>query len=276
MAKLEVEKLKSSIVAMGEMCEYIVASAMTSLVDRDAAMAKTTQKYDDEIDEMELNIDRQCRHLILSGKLDQQHTNFVLSAHKINNDLERIGDNAVHIAGHVLFLVGENSVLPDVIDLLPLLEEVNEMISSSVTALLEGDTELAWKIVDAQLVVHEDLRRIFHELIMIMRKHTQTIERASHILFIAQALQRIADLAVNIAEEVVFNVEGKIVRHHLGEYHPAPSEKLPAEEIARSEQELLKIAPVIAAKRPPNKRQQPHNERWQLIKNRAQEMPKPK
>ena len=184
MPKLELEKLKSSIVAMGEMCEFIVANAMTSLIDRDVELATKTKEYDDQIDEMELNIDRQCRNLLLCGKLDKENTNFVLSTHKINNDLERIGDNAVHISEHVHYLVREKSILTDIIDFLPMFEQVGEMIGEGVNALLEGDTKLAWKIVDEQLIVHDNMRAIFAEIVEIMKHNPATIERSCHILFI--------------------------------------------------------------------------------------------
>ena len=285
MPNLELEKLKSSIIAMGEMCEYITANAMTSLIDRDDSLANKTQEYDDQIDEMELNIDRQCRNLLLSGKLDSANTNFVLSTHKINHDLERIGDNAVHISSHVHYLVREKSILTDIIDFLPMFEQVGEMIGEGVNALLESDTRLAWKIIDEQLIVHDNMRAIFSELIEIMKRNPAAIERSCHILFIAQALQRIADLAVNIGEEVIFTAEGKIVRHHLGEYRP-PATPLSLYDIAEAEKQIIAAAPEIydelmhaapAEKVPiiPNEAaKKAAGARWKLIKERAAKIKK--
>jgi len=279
MPKLELEKLRNSIIAMGEMCEYIVANAMTSLIDRDVTLATKTQEYDQQIDEMELNIDHQCRNLLLGGKLDSSNTNFVLSTHKINNDLERIGDNAVHISEHVHYLVREKSILTDVIDFLPMFEQVGEMIGEGVNALLKNDTVLAWKIVDEQLIVHDAMRAIFAELVEMMQQNPAAIERSCHILFIAQALQRIADLAVNIGEEVIFTAEGKIIRHHLGEYRP-PVTPFDTQAISAAEKKILHDAPEIfedlnkTAKRPvpifaTPAAKKAADQRWKLIKERA-------
>ena len=284
MPKLELEKLKSSIVAMGEMCEFIVANAMTSLIDRDVSLAVKTEDYDKEIDEMELNIDRQCSNLLLSGKLDRAATDFVLSTHKINSDLERIGDNAVHISSHVHYLVREKSILTDIIDFLPMFEQVGEMIGEGINALLEKDTKLAWKIVDEQLIVHDNMRGIFNELIEIMRRNPDAIERSCHILFIAQALQRIADLAVNIGEEVIFTAEGKIIRHHIGEFRNPPAmPSAAAAAMADMEKEIIGDAANIQRKLASapdgnagkitvlvsKAERKAANDRWQQVKERA-------
>jgi phosphate transport system protein len=234
-------RLKTSIIAMSEMCEYSVTTAMTGLLDNNAEIVAGVKEYDDEIDEMELEIDRQCRELLLGDRLDPTAVNFVLSAHKTNNDLERIGDNAVQIAEHVLYLVHEKSILNRLVNFPLLLEQVGEIIRESVTALVDGDVKLAWKIADEQAITHDFMRKILHEISEAVRRRPETVERAMHILFIAQALKRIADLAVNIAEEVIFIAENKTIRHHLAAFHPSPS-ALDRERIAAIEAALVPIA----------------------------------
>ncbi len=243
MPKLALEKLKSSLVAMGEMCEYAVSTAMMSLLDRDRDLACYVIDYDKEIDEIELSIDRQCQTLLLSGKLERNEAKFVITASKINNDLERIGDQAAHICEHVLFLVQEKSILAQVVDFMPMIEQVCEMTRESINALLESDTTLAWKIIDERRIVQDEMRMIFQQLTEIMRKNERNVERACHILFIAQSLHRVADQASNIAEDVIFTTEGKVVRHHLDEYHPIPilgSSEFGEAEMAQAEKEAIK------------------------------------
>lgn len=246
MPKLALEKLKSSLVAMGEMCEYAVSTAMMSLLDRDKDLACYVIDYDKEIDEIELSIDRQCQTLLLSNKLERSEAKFVITASKINNDLERIGDQAAHICEHVLFLVQEKSILAKVVDFMPMIEQVCEMTRESINALLESDTTLAWKIIDERKIVQDEIRLIFQQLTDLMKKDPRNIERACHILFIAQSLHRVCDQATNIAEDVIFTAEGKVVRHHLDEYHPIPvmsSSDLNKDDLEEAEKEAVKNRP---------------------------------
>ncbi len=218
--RLAIQKLKSDIVAMGEMSEYALMTAIMSLLDRDTDLACFVLDYDREIDEMELKIDRACSDLLHTNNLTHDEVGFVMAASKINNDIERIGDLACEICQHVLFLVRERSVLAQVVDFNTLVEQAGEMIRESINALMESDTRLAWKIIDERLCVDEEMLLVFRELMDMMRTDQRTVERCCHILFIVKSLRRVADLAANIAEEVVLVSEGVVIRHHIREFHP--------------------------------------------------------
>lgn len=220
MPGLALNRMKSDLVAMGEMCEYALSTAIMSLIERDEDLALHIVEYDQDIDEMELKVDRECCTLLQSGKLIPEDIRFVMAASKINNDLERIGDQAAHICEHVLFLVREKSILAQIVDFVAMLEQVSEMIRESINALLERDAKLAWKIIDERKIVQEETVLVFHELTEIMKQDPRTIIRCCHILFIVQSLHRVADQAANIAEEVIFTEEGVVIRHHLSEFHP--------------------------------------------------------
>lgn len=241
MPGLALNRMKSDLVAMGEMCEYALSTAVMSLIERDEDLACHVIDYDRDIDEMELKVDQECCNLLQSGKLLPEDIRFVMAASKINNDLERIGDQAAHICEHVLFLVREKSILAQVVDFVAMLEQVSEMIRESINALLERDVKLAWKIIDERKIVQEETVLIFHELTDIMKQDPRTIVRCCHILFIVQSLHRVADQASNIAEEVIFTEEGVVVRHHLSEFHPVdPVFSLPDEtESTRAETRIL-------------------------------------
>ncbi len=248
MPQLELNKLKSNLVAMGEMCEYAISTAIMSLLDRDKELACYVIEYDREIDEMELCIDRHCLTMINSGKLSKSESRFVMSAAKINNDLERIGDQATHICEHVLFLIVEKSILAQVVDFIPMVDQACEMTRESINALLESDSTLAWKIIDERQIVKSEMTLIFRQLVEIMGAEPRNVERCCHILFIAQSLMRIADQAANIAEEVIYATEGNIVKHHLDQYHPitiSQAANLSEEEFEEAERSSIESAPKI-------------------------------
>lgn len=248
MPQLELNKLKSNLVAMGEMCEYAISTAMMSLLDRDKELACYVIEYDRDIDEMELSIDRHCLTMINSGKLSKSESRFVMSAAKINNDLERIGDQATHICEHVLYLIVEKSILAQVVDFIPMVDQVCEMTRESINALLESDSTLAWKIIDERQIVKSEMTLIFRQLVEIMSSEPRNTERCCHIMFIAQSLMRIADQAANIAEEVIYSTEGNLVKHHLDQYHPitiSASMDFSEEESEEAERSSIASAPRI-------------------------------
>jgi len=178
---MALEKLRRDIIAMGDMCENAIASAVMALVDRDANLALYVVNYDSEIDEMELAVDRDCIDLMQGGMLSGPDLRFVSAAAKINNDLERVGDLAAGICEHVLFLVRERSILPQIIDFNDMLEQVSLMVRESVQSMVEGDAELAWKIIDERPIVDDESRVIFRELLDIMRRDNRAIERCCKI-----------------------------------------------------------------------------------------------
>lgn len=218
--RLVLEKLRKDVETMGEMCEFAVASAVMALVDHDADLAFYILDYDREIDEMELAVDQDCIGLMREGRLSEEDLRFVASASRINSDLERVGDLAVDICEHVLFLVREKSVLPDLIDFNDMLDQVNGMMRESVESMLNGDTTLAWKIIDERVIVDEEGQVIFSEILDVMKRDSRAIERCCHVLSIMKSLHRVADQASNIAEEVIYRTDGVVVRHNIRELHP--------------------------------------------------------
>jgi phosphate transport system protein len=241
-----VEKLKRDLIIMGEMCENATSTAIMALIDRDEEMAQSAIEYDQEIDEMELAVDSDCLRLLEGGRLEGRTLRFVVAAMKMSRELERVGDNAVEICQHVLFLVKQRSVLPEIIDFAALVEQTSQMVREAVRALVEEDAELAWKIMDERGIVHDEMTLIFRELLAVMHDAPLTIERCCHILAAARSLVRMADLAMNLAEEVIYLVEGRDVRHHVREYRPVTEHEVlhpvaaSPEEHAREEEVVVK------------------------------------
>ncbi len=217
--KAAINKLKRDLIIMAEMCENALSSAVMALIDRNEELAGTMIDYDNEIDEMELAVDRDCLRLLSEGGLGGKDLRFVATSMKISSDLERIGDYSVEICEHVLFLVRQRTLLSEIIDFSSLVEQSGQIMRESIRALVENDHKLAWKIIDEHLVIHDEMHLVLKEVLEIMYENPGTIERCVHILAVCKSLERVGDLATNIAEEVIYLVEGKNIRHHIKELH---------------------------------------------------------
>jgi phosphate transport system protein len=249
-----VEKLKRDLIAMGEMCENAMSSSVMALIDRDEDLADQTIEYDKEIDEIELAVGNDCVRLLKEGRLTERHLRFVTVAMKLSRELERIGDHAVEVCEHVLFLVRQRTVLPQIVDFGELVEQIGQMMREGIRAIIEEDVDLAWKMIDEHLVVHDEMQKIFSEVLAVMHADHRTIERCCHILAVARALERVGDLATNLAEEVIYLVEGRDIRHHIREHHPVTPHLVPVaespEEEERREAEVVERHTRRRRKRP--------------------------
>ncbi|MCX7934116.1 MAG: phosphate signaling complex protein PhoU, partial [Planctomycetota bacterium] len=212
MPKRALEDLRRALVAQGELCEDALATAVMALVECDADLAVQVAARDCEIDEAEMAIDRRCRRLLQRGGLDAHSLRLAVAASKISNDLERIGDLAVQICQHALFLVRARSALAQLMELPALVEMVGQMIRDSISAVLDNDVELAWRIIGQRDMVEDETQVTFRQIVAVLQRHPAMSERCGHLLLIMQNFRNIAELAVNIAEEVIFLEKGKVVR----------------------------------------------------------------
>ncbi len=252
MPKRMLEDLRRSLVAQGELCEDALTTAVMAMVECDADLAVQVATRDCEIDEAEMDIDRKCRRLLQHGGLDAHSLRLAVATSKISNDLERIGDLAVHICQQALFLVRERSTLAQIMELPALVEMVGQMIRDSIGAVLDNDVDLAWRIIAQRDVVEDETQVTFRQIVSVLRCHPEMSERCCHLLLIMQNFRNIAELAVNIAEEVIFLEKGKVVRHRLRDYRPlsapaaAPGEKCRRQHL---EKEILRTRQGRAAAR---------------------------
>ena len=240
------EKLKRDLIAMAEMCENSFDTALMALVENDSSMANQVVSYDRDLDNMELAVDRDCMRLLSDPALDASGRRFAAVAMKINNDLERIGDEAVELANRALFLAQEQAIIHQVIDFASLVEQAEQMTSESVRALVENDATLAWKVVEERDVVQEEMRTIVGEIVGVMQESPATVERAVHVLAAARSLEKAATYAAHIAEEVVFLIEGKAVQAKPRNYRPLDKHLL---RIAASAEEKSKQETAILERR---------------------------
>jgi phosphate transport system protein len=209
----ELETLKSHLVAMSGIAEENVRMAVEALIDRNLEMAQEVVIRDDKLDELELTVDDLAINLLALQQPMAKDLRFITAAMKIGNDLERVGDHAVNIAEELDFLM-KAAPFP----LLPELEEMariaTEMLSDALNAFVLGDSGLARQVVQRDDRVDELHENNFRILLTHMMEDPRKITAGMDLFLVSGNIERIADLATNIAEEVVFFVEGRTIKHH--------------------------------------------------------------
>ena len=209
---LELKELKEKLRFQGTLVENAIKNAIKALTERRSELAEKVIEDDDIVNSKEVEIDEFCLKLLALRQPAARDLRFITTAIKINYDLERIGDMAVNICERVLELNQEPQLKP-YIDLPMMSDVAQNMVKEALEAFLKEDVELALKVTRDDEKVDQFLDQIFRELLTYMMQDPRTITRAARVLFISKYLERMADHAVNIAELVLFMVEGRIIRH---------------------------------------------------------------
>jgi len=209
------DRIKQSLLRMGGLAEEMIAEAQKALVERDAARAEQVIKTDKEVDLLEMEIDEMCHTALARHQPTAVDLRFLVAAMKIDNDLERIGDSAVNIAEAALVLNTEPPLKP-YIDLPRLSELTQKMVRESLDAFVQRNVQLALDICSRDDQVDGLYKQLFRELLTYMIADPKTVNRALHLLLIPRNLERIADHATNVAEDVIYYVEGRDIRHGTG------------------------------------------------------------
>ncbi|MGC2424913.1 MAG: phosphate signaling complex protein PhoU [Nitrospirota bacterium] len=208
----ELSDLKERLLTMGSVVEAQVARSIKSLVDRDSALAAKVIEADHEVNRMEVEIDEECIRLLALRQPEAGDLRFITTAMKIVTDIERIGDLAVDVSERTLELNEEPNLKP-YIDIPRMAKAARNMLKEALDAFVNRNAELAWSVLDEDDFVDELNKQIFRELLTFMIEDPHSISRAIRITYISKYLERIADHATNIAEMVVYLVEGRIIRH---------------------------------------------------------------
>ena len=211
----ELKELHKEVLSMGIMAQEAIYKSIEALKNRDKALAEEVINTDNKVDELELIIDERCIDLIARHQPMAGDLRFITTGMKINADLERIADLAVDIAQRVLELVNKPLLKP-LIDIPKLSAVAQNMVRDSIDAFVNKDVNLAKKVVLSDSEADKLRNSVQDELINdYMAKDVKTAERAVALLLIARYLERICDHTTNIAEDVIYMVEGKVVKHHL-------------------------------------------------------------
>ena len=208
----ELEKLKQSLLSLCNSVLEQVDIAVTSLINRDAELAEKVEREDACIDRAEIDLEEECLKILALYQPVARDLRFIVCALKINNDLERIGDLAVNIAHKTLALCRCSELeLPPVLP--QMCSSVRQMLRDSVESLVRGDAILARSVLRRDAEVDEMKRVVRRWAEDCIRGNLELLSGALAIMAASRNLERIADHATNVAEDVIYAVEGEIVRH---------------------------------------------------------------
>jgi phosphate transport system protein len=209
----ELQALKNRLLSMGALVEDRVHRAVHALMERDLGEAEEVVRGDNEVNDFQIEIDDRCVKLLALQQPMATDLRLITSAIKINADLERIGDQAVNIAESALKVLTNSPGRPPV-DLRRIAEAAERMTRESLDAFVRKDAVLARAVILRDDDVDRLKDKLFGELIATMVGDPQSIPDALSFILISRNLERIADHATNIAEDVIFMVEAKDIRHH--------------------------------------------------------------
>jgi phosphate transport system protein len=201
---------------MGGYVESAIHRSVRALVDRDVELARQVLRDEARINQMEIEIDNLTTRLFALRQPMAKDLRFLTAAMKINTDLERMGDLAVNIAQRAISLVSLTPVKP-LIDIPRMAQLVESMLLRTLDAFVRGDADEATGVLTADDEVDALRDSVYQELVAYMQRDPTTVPAAVDLIFVARNLERIADHATNIAEDVVFLVKGVDVRHHSAE-----------------------------------------------------------
>lgn len=217
----ELADLKTKLLRMAAQTEDQIDQALTALVTRDSALARVVIERDHQINALDVEIDEESIRLLALHQPAARDLRLVTTAMKIATELERISDLSENVSERVIELNEEPQLKP-YIDIPMMGNMARVMVKHSIDAFVKEDAQLARKVLTDDDYVDDLMEQLFRELLSYMLEDTRTISRAIRLSFIAKYLERMADHATNIAELVVYLVEGKIIRHTTP---PGPSKE---------------------------------------------------
>jgi phosphate transport system protein len=209
----ELESLKTSLVKMGSVVEENIALSIRSVMEKNQDYAQKVIESDTRVDALEIEIDNAIIDLLALQQPLASDLRFILAALKINNDLERIGDHAVNIAqaAQVLYSIPEVELLKEI----PQMAEITRtMLKEAIDSFILLDPVKARAVIKTDDQIDELNRTVIRTVIGLLKSNKQTAECGLELSLISRNMERVADLATNIAEEVIFHAQARVVKHH--------------------------------------------------------------
>jgi phosphate transport system protein len=208
----ELNHLKEMVLRMGGLAETMTHRAVQALVERKREKFSEVKELEKQVNQLHMDIDEIALGMIALRQPTATDLRFISAAMKINTDLERIGDQAINIVEQAEKLVSVPPVKP-LIDIPRMAEIAQEMLKAALDAFVQGDVELAYRTIERDDAVDQLKDQVFRELLTFMMADASTIARSMDLILVSRHLERIADHATNICEDVIFMVKGKDVRH---------------------------------------------------------------
>jgi len=209
----ELSELKVKLLTMSGEAQEALASAVDALLQRDAAGAQRVITGDPRIDAMELEVEEMVMRLLATQQPMARDLRLLTAAMKISNDLERVGDHAVNIAQSAERLIAFRPIVPEP-EIVEMARQARQMLSDALEAFVRADGQAARAVCQRDDGVDELHRSVFRILLTHMMEDPHMIGAGMELSLVSRNLERVADLATNIAEDVVFLVEGKTIKHH--------------------------------------------------------------
>ncbi len=208
----EIERLKKRVLYMGAEVEEAVAKAVDALVTRDTHLAQRVIDHDEELDQLEVEIEEECLKILALHQPVAIDLRYVVAVLKMNNDLERIADLAVDISERAMYLAS-HPITGIGLDIRGMAAITQRMLKDTLDSLVNSDALLARQVRASDDEVDAINAQMFAVIQDYIRQHPDRVAEAIHLLSASRHLERIADQVTNIAEDVIYMVEGEIVRH---------------------------------------------------------------
>lgn len=208
----ELEQLRTKIIKMGSLVEEQIEFAFRALFEGNLELAKIVIERDDEVDKYDIKIDKHCQRIFALTQPVAFDLRLIMTSLMINNDLERMGDIAVNISERAESLIGYSELLKKMkVD--EMANKVQRIIKMSIDCFVNGDAELAKEVIKVDIEIDNLDKDIFTLLTDEMKANSELIVPCSHILTLVRNIERLADHASNISEDVIFLIDAKIIRH---------------------------------------------------------------
>ena len=212
----ELDGLKTNLIKMGSLTEEAIQFSIKALIENDTALAQRILDRENRINALEIEIDNAIVDILALRQPVAVDLRLILAVQKINNDLERIGDHAVNIAESVITIASLED-REQLIYIPQMASLAEKMLRDALDSFIHNDPKLGMSVLENDDAIDEMNKTIFHRAIERMKNNQRTIEMGMHLIRVSRNLERIADLATNIAEEVIFISQARVVKHHAEE-----------------------------------------------------------
>lgn len=212
---LELQVLKDTLIKMGSLAEQAIADSVRAVLERRPEIAESVIKGEERINAFEIEIDDAVVDLLALQQPVASDLRFILAVIKINNDLERIGDHAVNIAESAIAYANRPELTIH-LDIPEMAKLAQEMLKASIDGFIHNNPALCRTVLPKDDVVDELNKKTVYDLVQVIRSDSSSVDQALDLIRVSRNLERVADLATNIAEDVIFVAEAQVVKHHTG------------------------------------------------------------
>jgi phosphate transport system protein len=207
-------ELRKTLIEFATLVEYMIESSIKGLVKREKELLESVaQTEEPKANDLDIKLDELCASLIAQYQPMAKDLRIILMIFKMNEVLERMADHAVNISESGLYLLETPSVKP-LIDIPEMAAVAAQMLRDSIAAFINEDAALAKDVCARDSIIDSLRDKTYRELIEVMSADSSTIKRCLHLMRISRNLERIADLSTNMCEDIIFIVEGKVIKHH--------------------------------------------------------------